>query len=86
MGRNHGSDNTLQVRDKRLSVLRYVELHCLHLICFLASVGHEIEGVVATGGEQDRGAYLAVISHLSQSIGKMNELVDELEELWRVGH
>lgn len=83
---NHRTDNTLQVGNQRFSVLGDIELHGVLLILFRTILRHEIEGVVATCGEQDGGAYLTVVSVLGQSIGKMNELVNELEKFWRVGH
>ena|SRR5450830_616139 len=83
---DHRSDNTLQVGDKRFTVLRDIKLHRLLPILFSTIVGHEIEGVITTSGEQNRGAYLSVVTPLGQSVGQMDELVNELEKVWRVGH
>jgi hypothetical protein len=83
---DHRSDNTLQVGDKRFTVLRDIKLHRLLPILFSTIAGHEIEGVITTSGEQNRGAYLSVVTPLGQSVGQMDELVNKLEKVWRVGH
>jgi hypothetical protein len=49
-------------------------------------MGQKIEGVIAPGSEQDSGTYFSVLAGLGQLVGKVDELVDELEEFGRVGH
>jgi hypothetical protein len=77
---------TLKIRDQCLSVLRDVELHCAVTIFFVAITRQEIEGVVPSRSKKDCGTDLAIHSTLSQFIGKVDELIYELEEFWWVRH
>ena len=78
-------DDTVQVGHESLAVFGDVEGLGLRPRLVGAARGEEVEGVVAPGGEQDRGAHLAGAAAIGQFVGQADELVDKVEELGRLG-
>jgi len=79
-------DHPLQIRNNRLAVFRDIKLDRLILVLRRAIIGQKVKGVVPACGKQNRSTRLALVAALGNLIGKVNELVNQLEKFGRVSH